>query len=45
MTQRKMSDVKATLLGCGCLLIFVIVDIAVTAGVVYLLLLWFGVIG
>jgi hypothetical protein len=42
--QRKpaISDAKATLLGCGCLLLFLAADGIVTGVLVYLLLGWFG---
>ena len=37
-----MSDRKATLLACGCLLLFLAADVAVTALLVVLLIRLFG---
>lgn len=37
-----MSDAKATLIGCGCLLLFLAADSIITGVLVYLLLGWFG---
>ncbi len=37
-----LSDAAASLLGCGCLLAFAAADLALTAGLVYLLIRWLG---
>jgi hypothetical protein len=42
MPGRVMSDRKATLLACGCLLAFVTIDAAVTVLLVYLVLKLLG---
>jgi hypothetical protein len=37
-----MSDAQATLIGCGCLMLFLTADGVVTGCLLYLLLGWFG---
>lgn len=42
---RAPSDAKATLIGCGCLLLFLAADGVVTGVLICLLLGWFGWLG